>query len=81
MGEVSQRVGRGVEGNGEKRDGNTGGTEKRGKEEKERIEKRRGTAVPARKSPPFAQNAKDGAPSNTLLSGVTEANLRERPHP
>jgi hypothetical protein len=31
------------------------------------TEKRRGTEVPGRKNPPFAQNAKDGAPSSTWV--------------
>ena len=42
-----------------------------GTESAEFAEKRRGTEVSARKSPPFAKVAKDGAPSGTWMGGIS----------
>jgi hypothetical protein len=42
-----------------------------GTESAEFTEKRRGTEVSARKSPPFARGAKGGAPSSIWLGGVS----------
>jgi hypothetical protein len=42
-----------------------------GTESAEVAERRRGTEVSDRKSPPFAKGAKDGAPSSTWMGGAS----------